>query len=144
MVRRAMAGAAVATPAAYAVGSAAAGPDGGVSAALGVAVVAANFAAQGMSLAWAAGVSVTAVQAVALGGFLVRMGVILGLLFALDRTAFFSPLVFGLAVVATIVALLAYEARLVLGGLGGDLDIPPDRAATVAAARLRAREESAR
>lgn len=140
MVRRAVAAGAVAAPVAYLAGAAAAGPDGGFSALLGVAMVTLNFAAHGLSLAWAAGVSVSAVQAVALGGFVVRMGVVVGMLFALDRTDFFSPLIFGLAVVSGTLALLGLEARLVMGRLGGGLDIPPDRAASAAADRLRLRE----
>ncbi len=141
MVRRALVVGAVALPVAVAAGVAAGGRDGGVSAGLGLAVVVLNFAAHGLSLAWAAGVSITAVQAVALGGFVARMGVILAVLFALDRTAFFSPVIFGITVVAATVALLVYEARLLLSGVGGQLDLPPDRAAAEAGRRLRLREE---
>ncbi len=140
MVRRALAAGAVALPAAVGLGAVAAGAQGAFSAGLAVAVVGLNFAANGLSLAWAAGVSITAVQVVALGGFVLRMGVIVGLLFALDRVALFSPLIFGVTAVASTLALLTYEARLALAGLGGRLDIPPDRAAVVAAERLRTRE----
>ncbi|HZD18671.1 MAG TPA: hypothetical protein VE669_11070, partial [Actinomycetota bacterium] len=126
MVRRALLGGAALLPVALGAGFAAGGGDAAISAVLGLVVVVANFAAHGLSLAWAAGISVTAVQAVALGGFVVRMGVIVGALFALDRTAFFSPLVFGLTVLAATIALLAYEARLVRAGLGAGLEIPPD------------------
>ncbi|HEX2031064.1 MAG TPA: hypothetical protein VHL78_06660 [Actinomycetota bacterium] len=141
MVRRAALAAAAALPVAFGAGWLAGGPGAAASAALAVAVVAGNFAAHGLSLAWAAGVSVGAVQAVALGGFVLRMGVILGALFALDRAAFFSPLVFGLTAMAATVALLVYEARLVAAGLGGSLDLPPDPAATAAARKLRLSEE---
>jgi hypothetical protein len=141
MVRRALLLGAAAVPAAGGVGYLAGGSSPGLSAALGVAVVVLNFAAHGLSLAWAAGVSVTAVQAAALGGFVVRMGVITALLFALDATAFFSPVAFMVAAVAATLALLTYEARLVLRGVGRDLDIPPDAAAVAAAERLRLREE---
>ena len=141
MVRRALGAAAGAVPVAYGAGWLAAGTGGAASAALAVVVVAGNFAVHGLGLAWAAGVSIGAVQAVALGGFVVRMGVILGILFALDRTAFFSPVIFGLAAVAATVALLVYEARLVAVGLGGGLDLPPDPAASAAARKLRLSEE---
>lgn len=140
MVRKALAAGAAAMPVAYAAGLWAGGGDAALSALLGVAVVVGNFAAHGLSLAWAAGISVVAVQAVALGGFVVRMGVIVGVLFALDATAFFSPLVFGLAVVAGTLALLFYEAGLVRAGLGADLDLPPDPAAARARESLRLRE----
>lgn len=140
MVRRALAAGVLAAPAAFGAGAWIAGRDAGLSALLGVVVVTANFAAHGLSLAWAAGISVTAVQAVALGGFVVRMGVITGLVFALDRTAFFSPLVFAIAVVAGTLALLVYEVRLVQSGLGQRLEIPPDPAAVRARDVLRLKE----
>lgn len=140
MVRRALAAGGVALPVALTAGFLAVGVDGAASAGLGVAVVVSNFAAHGLSLAWAARISISAVQAVALGGFLVRMGVITGLLFGLDRTAFFSPLVFGLAVAAATLGLLGYEVRLVAAGLGGRLDLPPDPAAVRARDGLRLRE----
>ena len=141
MVRRAAAAGAVALPVAAGIGYAGGGANAAWSAAIGIAVVVANFVVHGLSLAWAAGVSVTALQVTALAGFVVRMGVILGLLFALDATAFFSPLAFGMAAVLGTLALLAYEARLVLAaGLGRELDLPPDPAAVNAAGQLRAKE----
>jgi hypothetical protein len=141
MVRRGLAAGLVALPLAAAAGYLVAGANAAWSAAIGVTVVALNFAAHGLSLAWAAGISITAVQVTALAGFVVRMGVIVGLMFALSVTGSFSPLAFGIAVVAGTLALLAYEARLVLvAGIGRDLDLPPDPAAVRAADRLRARE----
>ncbi len=109
---------------------------------LAVLLVVLNFAAHGVSLAWAAGKSVNMVQAVALGGFVVRMAVIVGAMFVLSRTSFFYPLIFGSVVAIAMVALLVYEARLLLGFR--ELDIPPDPAAVRAQARLRAREGAVR
>lgn len=140
MVRRAVAAGALAAPVAFATGLAAGGLDGAWSALLGVVIVVANFAAHGLSLAWAAGVSIPLLQAVALGGFVVRVGAIVAALFALDHTAFFRPAIFGVAVVASTLALLGYEARLSIRGLSGGLQIPPEPAAAAAARRLRARE----
>jgi hypothetical protein len=140
MVRRALVAGAVMLPVAAGIAYLSAGPAAAWSAGLGVAVVVLNFAVHGLSLAWAAGVSVTAVQATALGGFLVRMALIAGVLFALDRTAWFSAPAFAVAAVAAMLALLTYEARLITRGVGGILDIPPDRAAVEAAERLRAKE----
>jgi hypothetical protein len=142
MVRRAVAGGALAAPLAFVLGGALAGWEGALSALIAVVVVVSNFAAHGLSLAWAAGVSIPVLQAVALGGFVVRMGIIVALLFALDRTSFFSPVVFGLTAVAATVALLGYEAKLALRGVGGSLEIPPEPAATAAAEQLRIREET--
>lgn len=117
MVARALALGAAALPVVAGAGWWLGGPGAALSASLGVAIVVLNFAAHGMSLAWAAGVSPIALQVVALGGFLVRMGVIFGTLLALDRTDFFSPLAFGVSVAVGVLALLTYEARLVSRGL---------------------------
>jgi hypothetical protein len=141
MVRRALVLGSVAAPVAFVLGALAGGAGGGWSAVLGVVVVVANFAAHGFSLAWAAGVSITLLQIVAVVGFVARMGVILGTLVLLDRTEFFSPLIFGITAVAGTFGLLGYEARLVAHGLGGNLQIPPEPSAAAAAAQLRDREE---
>lgn len=140
MVRRALWAGALMMPVAGGVAYAASGWDAAWSAALGVVVVVLNFAAHGLSLAWAAGVSVTAVQATALGGFVLRTAVIAGVLFALDQVPAFAPVAFAGAAVASTLVLLVYEARLVARGVGGTLDIPPDRAAVQAAERLRVKE----
>jgi hypothetical protein len=116
------------------------GPGGGASAAIGVALVTANFAAHGLSLAWASTVSIAAVQAVALGGFFVRLALLVGVMFELNRLSWFSPLAFGLVVVPTTLLLLAYETRLVLHGMGGVLQIPQDRVTAQGAAIPAARE----
>jgi hypothetical protein len=125
---------------ATAVGLSAGGPGVAASAVLGVVVVVANFAAHGLSLAWAAGVSIIAVQVVALGGFVLRLGAIVGLMFLLSSVDWFSPLAFGLAVVPGTLALLAYEAKLMLGGVGSALQIPADPAAMRAAEQRAPRE----
>lgn len=141
LVRRALVAGMVALPVAAGAGYVVGGADAAWSAGIGITVVALNFAAHGLSLAWAAGISITAVQATALVGFVVRMGVIVGLMFALNAMDFFSPVAFGVAAVGGTLALLAYEARLVLvAGIGRELDLPPDPAAVRAADRLRARE----
>jgi hypothetical protein len=142
MVRRALAAGAAGLLPAAGVGFVAGNSDGAVSAALAVTLVVLNFAAHGLSLSWAAGKSVGAVQAVALGGFVVRLGIILGAMFLLSRTSFFYPLVFGIVVAVSTVVLLVYEARLLMGFR--ELDIPPDPAAARAAVRLRAREDALR
>jgi hypothetical protein len=140
MVRRALVPSLIALPAAYVAGLALSGPGAGASAAIGVLVVLANFAAHGLSLAWASTVSIPAVHAVALFGPVVRIGVIVGLMFVLNTLAWFSPLAFGLAVVPGTLLLLVYEARLTMRGLGGSLQIPADPAAVRAAETMAARE----
>jgi hypothetical protein len=98
----------------------------GVSAAIGVAVVYVNSLVHGLSLSWAAKVSLTALYGVGLGGFVVRLGAILALLFGLSRTAFFSPHAFLAAVVPATVVLLAYEMSLLGGVLGRGLPAATD------------------
>jgi hypothetical protein len=142
MVRKALVPGAIAVPVAFGLGLAFGDAGTAWSAALGVAIVVANFAAHGWSLAWASRISVTAVQAVALGGVIVRLGVIVGLMFALNAMTWFSPVGFALAVVPGTMALLFYEAKLTLSGLGGMLQIPADATAVRAAERLAAKEAS--
>ncbi|HEX6844216.1 MAG TPA: ATP synthase subunit I [Actinomycetota bacterium] len=140
MVRRAIVPGVVALMVAAVAGWVLGGPEAAASAAIGIVVVLANFAAAGLSLAWASTVSVGAVMAVALGGFVVRLGVIVAVLFALDTLSWFSPLAFGLAVIPATLLLLGYEAQLVSKGLGGTLQIPADPAAARAGAAYAARE----
>lgn len=140
MVRRAFVPALVALPVAAVVGYALRGAGVAASAALGVAVVYANFSAHGLSLAWASRVSIVAVQATALLGPVVRLGAILGLMYLLDRTPWFSATAFGAAVVPGTLLLLAHEARLVVRGLGGMLQVPPDPVAARSARALSERE----
>lgn len=136
MVARALRAAAVAVPVSYVIGLGVRGSDVGLSAALGVVIVALNFAAHGWSLSWAGRRSITLLQVVALLGVVVRLGVIVALLFPLDRLAFFSPVVFMIAVAASTALLLGYEVRLVSRGMGAQLEIPPSPVAVRAAQRL--------
>lgn len=140
MVRRALLPSTFGVAVAALVGLVSSGTDAAASAAIGVALVSLNFAAHGLSLAWASGISIAAVHAVALGGFALRLGVLVAAMFALNTLSWFSPLAFGLAVVPATVLLLVYEARLALRGLGGTLQIPADPAAVRAAQTLAARE----
>jgi len=140
MVKRATVPALLGVVSATAAGAALSGGGAAVSAGLGVAIVAINFAVHGLSLAWASTISIPTVFAVALGGFVVRLGVIVAAMFALDLLAWFSPLAFGLAVVPATLLLLVFEARLVSRGLGAGLEIPADPAAARAGAVMAARE----
>ena len=140
MVRRALVPSLLAVPFAFLVGLVLGGPDAGASAAIGIVVVFVNFAAHGWSLAWAATVSIPTVHAVALGGFALRLAVVVAVMFALNTLDWFSPLAFGLAVVPATLLLLVYEARLAIRGLGGLLQIPADPAAVRASETLAARE----
>src|SRR5690349_20326036 len=125
MVRKAIVPGVLAVACAGVVGAVVGGVSVAWSAAIGVALAVANFGAAGLLLAWAAGISLVAVQVVALGGFVTRLGAILGLMFALKALPWFSPLAFGLAIVPATVCLLLFESSLLLRGLGQQLVIKP-------------------
>ena len=59
-----------------------------------------------------------------MGGFVVRMALIVALMFLLNAFGWFSPVAFALAVVPATVVLLAFEMKLVAGGLGTELQLP--------------------
>jgi hypothetical protein len=124
MVRRALPFAPPAVLLALVGGAAIAGWNVGWSAAIGVAVVVLNFVANGLSLARAARISLMALYAVAMVGFVVRLGAIVAIMAILNRVEFFSPLAFGLAVVPATILLLVFEMRLLAGGLGTELRLP--------------------
>lgn len=140
MVRRALMPALLALALATVLGWVLGGPGAAASAGIGIALVYLNFAANGLSLAWASTISVVAVQAVAFGGFIVRLAVIIAAMVALNTLGWFSPVAFGLAVIPATMLLLAFEARLAIRGLGGSLQIPADASAARAGAALAARE----
>ena len=118
------------------------GAGAAASAGIGIALVYANFATHGWSLAWASTISVGTVMAVALGGFALRLGIIVVAMFALNTLSWFSPVAFALSVVPATLLLLIYEAQLVSRGVGASLQIPADPAAARAADAFAAREAS--
>jgi len=121
LVRRALPFLPVGTIVALALGALAAGSGAAWSAAIGFGVVAANFVASALSIAWAARFSPTLVFAVALGGFFVRMVVIVTVLVALNTLSWFSPTSFALSVVPATIILLLFEARVLSGRMQVDL-----------------------
>lgn len=139
MVRKATTPAVVALATAIVAGSAW-GPGVAASAAVAIVVVYLNFAVHGVSLAWASTVSIAAVQAVALGGLVLRLATIVALLFVLRMFDWFSPTAFAVTLAPALMLLLAYEARLSIRGVGATLQIPADPAAIRAAQALAARE----
>jgi len=99
----------------------------GVSAMLGVVVVFLNFIANGVILARAARVSVTALFGAATIGFVVRMAVVLAFMFFLNQFDWFSPVAFAVGLVPTLIVLLAWEAKLVSGPIGQQWQIPEEQ-----------------
>jgi len=111
------------------IGAMAGGWEAGWSAAIGVAIVFANFAVHGWSLSRAARISPVALSAVALGGFVIRLGVIVAMVVLLNRLAFFSPTALAAAVIPTTILLLVYELKLLAGPVGQQWRIPEEQAA---------------
>ena len=99
MVRRVLPYAIPTVGFALAVGTAVGGWGVGWSAAIGVSTVVLNLVAHGWSLSWAARISQTMLFAVALGGFVARLGTILVVLILLNRLPWFSAGAFVAAVV---------------------------------------------
>lgn len=93
----------------------------GWSAAIGIAVVAANLVAHGLSLAWAAKISPTMVFAVGMGGFALRLATILIVLLVLNGLPWFSPVAFVAAVVPATLLLLVFEGKVLSGRMQADL-----------------------
>lgn len=121
MIRRVAPSFAPALAMALLLGVAVDGWDAGWSAAIGIAVVIGNFIASGVSVAWAARISPTAMFGVAMGGFIVRLAAIAGVIATLDRLAWFQTATFVAAVVPATILLLVYEARLLSGRMQADL-----------------------
>ena len=122
---------------AFALGTLIDGTDAGWSAAIAIAVVYLNFVAHGSSLALAASISPTVLYAVGLGGFLVRLGVIVAVIALLQQTDWFSIVAFIAALVParptrglpplvpSTVALLVVEMKLLSGRMQADLWTDP-------------------
>jgi hypothetical protein len=121
LVRRVLPFVPIAVVAAFAVGWLAGGSGAAWSAAIAVAIVAANFVAFALSIAWAAAVSPTMLAIVALGGYLMRLIVFTLLLVGLNTLAWFSPLAFVCALMPAVIALLVYEAKILSRRLQADM-----------------------
>jgi hypothetical protein len=93
------------------------GLDGALSAAFGVGVVLVNFLLAATMLAWAARISLTMVMAAALGGFVLRMGLVLSAIFLVKDQPWieFAPL--GITILVTHLGLLLWETRYVSASL---------------------------
>jgi ATP synthase protein I len=121
LVRRALPHTPVAAAVAFSLGLLSGGSGAAASAAIGVAVVTTNFVASALSIAWAARISPTLVYAIAMGGFFLRMAVIVVTLVLLNTLSWFSPTAFALSVVPATVVLLVFEARALSGRVQVDL-----------------------
>ena len=87
------------------------GVDGALSAAFGVALVLVNLVLSAALLAWAARISPAVVMATALGGFLVRMALLVVAVAAVRDQEWVEVVPLGLTIVVTHLGLLIWESR---------------------------------
>ena len=86
---------------------------GAAAAAVGVAIVAGNFLLAGAVLSWAARRSPTAYHAAALAGFFIRLGLIMLAMFGVAWIWDADRLAMAVAVVASYLVMLTWEAMVV-------------------------------
>jgi hypothetical protein len=98
------------------------GFEGGWAAALGVAVVVANFLLAGLMLSVALRISLAMYHAAALFGFFLRLGLIMGSMLLIAAVVEVDRLAFGLATVITYMVLLILESVAVARGRERDVD----------------------
>jgi hypothetical protein len=97
------------------------GTDAGWSAVAAIAVVSVNFVAHGWSLALAATISPMVLYAVGLGGFVVRLGIVVAIIAVLDQQSWFVLPAFLTALVPSTIALLVFEMKLLSGRMQADM-----------------------
>lgn len=93
------------------------GGNGAASAGIAVAIVLVNLVLSALALSWAAKVSPTALMAVALGGFLVRMMLVSAVVFVVRDASWIDLPVLAIAILVTHLGLLFWELRYVSASL---------------------------
>jgi hypothetical protein len=89
------------------------GVDGALSALVALALVGLNFAAAAGLIGWGVKHGATHLMAAVLGGYVVRLGAILLVLWAIQDLAWVEMVPLGITLVATHVGLLFWESRYV-------------------------------
>jgi hypothetical protein len=102
------------------------GAGGAASAAIGLALVALNFLASASLIGWAARRSSAAVLGAVLGGYLVRLSVLLGVVLALQTVSWVNVGVLVVTIAVTHLALITWEMRFVSFSLAAP-GLKPDR-----------------
>jgi hypothetical protein len=105
--------AALVAPVVVAVGAVARGGAGAASAAFAVTVVVLNLVVSGATLSWAARTSLNLLMMAALGGFLLRMGLLLGVITAVRHESWVDLPTLAIALLVTQLGLLFWETRYV-------------------------------
>jgi hypothetical protein len=103
----------VVAPIAIAIGVVWSGGVGAISAAIGLALVAANFLVSARAITWTARWSPGAVMGVLLASYLVRMAVLFGIALLLGELSWIDLPVLVVTIAVTHLALLAWETRYV-------------------------------
>jgi hypothetical protein len=93
------------------------GTAGASSAAVAVAIVLVNLVLSAAALSWAAKTSAVALMAAALGGFLARMLLVTGVVWAVKDAAWIDLPVLAVAILVTHLGLLFWELRYVSASL---------------------------
>jgi hypothetical protein len=93
------------------------GTEGAASAALAIALVSVNLVLAALALSWAAKVSLTAIMAVSLGGFAVRMALVTAVLYSVRDADWINMVALGVTVIVTHLGLLFWELRYVSASL---------------------------
>jgi hypothetical protein len=93
------------------------GGDGAASAAVGVAIVLVNLVLSALALSWAAKISATALMAVAMGGFLVRMMLVTGVVLVVRDASWIDLPTLAVTILVTHLGLLFWELRYVSASL---------------------------
>ncbi|RMH74238.1 MAG: ATP synthase subunit I [Actinomyces sp.] len=104
-------------PVAIGLGAALGGTAGAASVAYGLAIVCVNFLLAAVSLGWAARVSLALMAAVALFGFLVRLGLITVAVLAVRDAGWVSLVPLGVTIIVSHLGLLFWEMRFVSASL---------------------------
>ena len=107
----------MAAPLIVLVGALARGGAGAASAALALAIVLANLALSGATLSWAARTSLNLLMIAALGGFLVRMGLVVAVVSAVRHESWVDLPTLAVALFVTQIGLLFWETRYVSASL---------------------------
>ena len=82
-----------------------------------IAVVTLNLVIAALALSWAAKISLTAIMAVALGGFALRMGLVVAVLFGVRDASWVNMTALAILILVTHLGLLFWELRYVSASL---------------------------
>jgi hypothetical protein len=105
------------------------GGAGASSAAVAISLVVVNLLLAALSLSWAASRSLTLLMAVALGGFVVRMGLVTLVLLLVKDESWIDLTALGVTVIVTHLGLLFWELRYVSASLAFPALKPGDKEA---------------